>query len=132
MGGGGRELSLCLLKQRRHTTQQQQQQQQTRLATEIQPAGTQQHPTTQRTPMTPSQHCHQFNHDHNQSLLKITREFGATRRVAESAANAVRFGVDPSEAVLKVEALIARLGRMEEVSTLFVSTFFVVAAAASR
>jgi hypothetical protein len=47
---------------------------------------------------------------------QICMEFGTTRRVAQSAAAAVQFGVDPEEALSKVDKLTRRLAKMEEVS----------------
>jgi hypothetical protein len=45
----------------------------------------------------------------------MSREFGTTRRLAESAAAEAAFGVDPGEAAEKLRRLTARLARMEEV-----------------
>jgi len=42
-------------------------------------------------------------------------EFGTTKRLAQSAAAAVQFGVDQEEALAKVEKLTQRLAKMEEV-----------------
>jgi hypothetical protein len=46
-------------------------------------------------------------------------EFGTTKRLAQSAAAAVQFGVDADAAVTKVEKLTQRLAAMEEVGSCF-------------
>lgn len=50
------------------------------------------------------------------SALQICMEFGTTKRLSQSAAAAVQFGVEPEDALAKVEKLTARLATMEEVS----------------
>lgn len=47
-------------------------------------------------------------------LKQICMEFGTTKRIAQSAAAAVQFGVEPEEALKKVEKLTQRLATMEE------------------
>jgi hypothetical protein len=46
---------------------------------------------------------------------QICMEFGTTRRIAQSAAAAVQFGVDPEDALTKVDKLMRRLANMEKV-----------------
>ncbi|GBF94048.1 hypothetical protein Rsub_07316 [Raphidocelis subcapitata] len=48
------------------------------------------------------------------ALSDVAREFGTTRRLAESASAALAFGVEPEEAKEKLRRLAARLARMEE------------------
>ncbi|KAI8467346.1 MAG: hypothetical protein J3K34DRAFT_430856 [Monoraphidium minutum] len=47
-------------------------------------------------------------------LKQITMEFGTTQRIAQSAAAAVQFGVEPGDAVAQVDKLMRRLGAMEQ------------------